>query len=86
MTELESQLQLVQESITDSEAGGTALAGGIRLADEILVEMRQVLDRMLELESYHEVVALLRGIIRDQQALNDKTKQRQTDRLRSLQE
>jgi len=31
-----------------------------------------VLDRMLELESYNEVVQLLRGIIHDQQDLNGK--------------
>jgi hypothetical protein len=86
MTALESQLQLVQENIADAELGAPALADGIRLADEILVEMQQVLERMLELETYNEVVALLRGIIQDQRSLNDRTKQRRTDRLRSLQD
>jgi hypothetical protein len=39
---------------------------------------------MLELESYNEVVALLRGILDDQRTLNDRTKQQQADRLKEL--
>jgi hypothetical protein len=46
--------------------------------------MKQVLDRMLELETYNEVVALLRGIITDQDEINRRTKERQKDRLRTL--
>jgi hypothetical protein len=84
MTELESQLQLVEENLADGEAGMAASADAGRLADEILLEMQQVLDRMLELESYNEVVALLRGIIQDQRSLNDKTKQQRAERLQSL--
>ena len=60
------------------------LEKSIALADEILVEMRQVLDRMLELETYNEVVALLRGIITDQDEINRQTKERQKERLRNL--
>ena len=46
--------------------------------------MQQILDRMLELESYNEVVGLLRGIIDDQQKLNERTKQQQTERIKDL--
>jgi hypothetical protein len=84
MTELESQLQLVEAKIADPTAAEPALAAAIRTADAILVDMQHVLERMLELESYNEVVALLRGIIHDQQNLNERTKQRQTDRLQDL--
>ncbi|HEY4233963.1 MAG TPA: hypothetical protein VGM76_11090 [Lacipirellulaceae bacterium] len=82
--ELESQLQLVQSAIAESQTETPGLTGAIKLADQILVEFQQVLDRMLELESYNEVVALLRGIIHDQQDLNEKTKQRQTEKLKGL--
>ena len=83
MPELTAQLKLVEEHLQD-EAGPTELTKGIMLADAILVEMKQVLDRMRELESYNEVVALLRGIISDQDKINRQTKQRQTERLRNL--
>jgi hypothetical protein len=84
MRQLESQLQLTNERISDLQMGAAALADSLRLADGVLVRMQQILDRMLELESYNEVVALLRGIIDDQQTLNDRTKQQQADRLRDL--
>jgi hypothetical protein len=84
MPELESQLQLLQAGIAEGQTETPGLAGSIKLADQILVEMQQVLDRMLELESYNEVVALLRGIIHDQQDLNEKTKQRQDEKLKGL--
>jgi hypothetical protein len=84
MPELESQLQLVQVAIAEGQTETPGLAGSIKLADQVLVEMQQVLDRMLELESYNEVVALLRGIVHDQQELNEKTKQRQSEKLKGL--
>jgi hypothetical protein len=84
MTQLESQLQLVNEQVADATAGPPALADSRRLADQVLVEMQQVLDHMLELESYNEVVGLLRDIIDDQKTLNDRTKRQQNERLQDL--
>ncbi len=84
MPELAGQVELVEEHIEDSETGQKELAKSLVLADAILIEMRQVLERMLELESYNEAVALLRGIIADQVEINRQTKQRQSERLRSL--
>ena len=51
---------------------------------QLLVAMRQVLDKMLELETYNEVVALLRGIITDQDEINRRTKERQKEKLKGL--
>jgi hypothetical protein len=81
---LASQLKSVQQHIEAPATAAPELAKSIVLADEILVEMRQVLDRMLELETYNEVVAQLRGIISDQDEINRRTKERQKDRLRGL--
>jgi hypothetical protein len=84
MPQLAAQVKLVEENLEDAAKAPAELAKSIALADEILVEMRQVLDRMLELETYNEVVALLRNIISDQDEINRQTKERQKDRLRSL--
>jgi hypothetical protein len=84
MSQLETQLQLVNERIADATAGPPALADSRRLADDVLVEMQMVLDHMLELESYNEVVGLLRDIIDDQKTLNERTKQQQNERLQDL--
>jgi hypothetical protein len=83
MPELSAQLKLVEEHLQD-EAGPAELAKAVTLADEVLVEMKQVLDRMRELENYNEVVSLLRDIISDQDEINRQTKERQKSRLRNL--
>lgn len=84
MPQLSAQLKLVEEHIGDRAQGTPELARSIALADAILVEMKQVLDRMLELETYNEVVALLRNIITDQTEINRQTKERQKEKLRGL--
>jgi hypothetical protein len=84
MPQLIAQLKLVEENIADATAGEAELGKSVSLADEILVEMRQVLDRMLELETYNEVVALLRNIISDQTELNQQTKEQQKENVLNL--
>jgi hypothetical protein len=84
MPQLAAQLKLVEENVADVAAAQPELKEAIVLADALLVEMRQVLDRMLELETYNEVVALLRGIITDQDEISRQTKERQKERLRNL--
>jgi hypothetical protein len=83
MPELAARLELVEKHLQDSTVT-PELARSIALADEVLVEMKQVLDRMLELETYNEVLDLLRGIIADQQEINRRTKERQKERIRNL--
>jgi hypothetical protein len=46
--------------------------------------MKAVLDRMLELESYNELVELLRGIVSDQEQIKQRTQQQQREKLRGL--
>jgi hypothetical protein len=84
MRQLEAQLEVANEHVADSEVGPAEVADSLRMADAVLVEMQQILDRMLELESYNEVVGLLRGIIEDQETLNERTKQQQSERIQEL--
>ena len=51
-------------------------------ADAILVEMKLVLDKMLELETFNEVVEQLRQIIANQGQLSDETLKRQKEELK----
>ncbi|HEX5470383.1 MAG TPA: hypothetical protein VFW73_00770 [Lacipirellulaceae bacterium] len=84
MPQLTAQLKLVEGHIEDPVAMAPELKKAIAQSDQILVEMKQVLNRMLELENYNEVVALLRDIISDQEQINHRTKEQQKERLRSL--
>jgi hypothetical protein len=60
------------------------LAAAKAEADAAIQAMQAVLDRMLELESYNELVELLRGIVNDQQQIKEKTQQQQKEKLRGL--
>ena len=51
-------------------------------SDEVLVRMRAVLDKMMELESYNEVIELLRGVIRTQEEIRAETLRRQRQRAK----
>jgi hypothetical protein len=54
----------------------------VRATDAVLARMRAVLDRMMELESFNEVVDLLRGLIRTQEEIRAETLRRQKQRAR----
>jgi hypothetical protein len=84
MPQLAAQLKLVEERIEDPDATAPELKKAIAQADATLVSMRQVLDKMLELETYNEVVALLRGIITDQDEINRRTIERRKDKAKGL--
>jgi hypothetical protein len=81
---LEKQLNVVQSSIGDTVRGKAELQTALTKTDEVLVAMQQVLDKMLELESYNEVLDLLRSVIEDQEQLQRKTKKKQRERLKGL--
>ncbi len=51
-------------------------------ADLVLARMRAVLDKMMELESYNEVIELLRGVIRTQEEIRSETLRRQRQRAK----
>lgn len=54
----------------------------VRQADDVLVRMRAVLDMMMELESFNEVVERLRGVIRTQEEIRSETLDQQKKRAR----
>ena len=93
-SELERRLNRLSGTVGDDLRGGERL-GSERLGDEqrdlalakseeIILSMRRILDRMLELEDFNEAVELLREIIKLQEELGDETKQRRKDKLREL--
>ncbi len=61
---------------------GTGRQELVRRADEVLARMRAVLDKMMELESFNEVVELLRGMIRTQEQIRVETLEQQKRRAR----
>ena len=56
----------------------------LREADAILLEMQNILDKMIEMATYKELVEKLRKVIEQQEKLNEETKKQQVERLKSL--
>lgn len=81
---LQLRLEQLQEKLDDEGLGPEQRDLARRQADAILLEMRKVLDRMIELEDFNQAVELLRTIIKLQEALGDQTKQRHKQRIREL--
>jgi hypothetical protein len=85
MSQLEDQIKELERLADDAEKGPAAFRETLTQADQVLVEMKVVLDRMLELESYNEVLETLREIIAAQKELRERTEKRQRDEaLRKL--
>lgn len=82
--ELDRRLELIRTAAADDNARRSAVDDAVKQADVILVEMRRVLDQMLELENLNEAVALLREIIATQDQVTEDTKRRRTEKARQL--
>jgi hypothetical protein len=77
-------LKDVQKNIDDPQTGQARLDAALREADSILLEMQAVLDKMIEMATYKELVEKLRRVIEQQEALNQRTRKEQVDRVRNL--
>ena len=84
MPALEQQLDELQTAFKAAENQQNRLTASVQQAEIVAEAMKEVLDRMLELESYNELVELLRGIVDEQKQLQEKTKQQRREKLRSL--
>jgi hypothetical protein len=76
--------ELLRAYETDAASAAEPLAAAKSEADAALEAMKAVLDRMLELESYNELVELLRGIVADQEQIKQRTQEQQREKLRGL--
>ncbi len=81
---LEETLKQLSGRLADTTAAPGVQAAALAEMDGILVEMRQVLDKMLELETFNEVLDMLRQIIDAQEKVSTETKQKQKQKLRDL--
>jgi hypothetical protein len=84
LPELEGRLEKLQTDLKDERLGPPARDRARQQADEILIEMRKVLDRMIELEDFNEAMEMLRAIIKLQDDLREQTRERQKQKIREL--
>jgi len=84
MPKLEETLQQFESTFAQEADIKATHAVAIAQSEIVTEAMKQVLDRMLELESYNELVELLRNILEDQKQLEEKTKLQRREKLRRL--
>ncbi|MEN6459247.1 MAG: hypothetical protein ABFC63_09980 [Thermoguttaceae bacterium] len=82
--ELERRLEALSPALDDSRQGPILRDRAQQQAEAILGAMRHVLDRMIELETYHEAVKMLQEIIDRQKQLQEETQQRHKQKIRDL--
>ena len=82
--ELERRLEALQAALDDVAKGPGLRDRAQQQADEILLAMRKVRDRMIELEDFNEAVDLLRNIIQGQDELRNQTQERNKQKIREL--
>ena len=86
MTQIAEPLSLLATqdlpALTRACQAGTGREELVRRTDLVLARMRAVLDKMMELESFNEVVELLRGMIRTQEQSRAETLEQQKRRAR----
>jgi hypothetical protein len=81
---LQAELGKLAGQLADVETARATRSAAVGQMDAILVEMKQVLDKMLELETFNEVLDMLRQIIDEQEKVNSETKEQQKAKLREL--
>jgi hypothetical protein len=82
--ELDRRLKKLQTALADPQLSKTRHAEAVAQIDAILVEMRLVMNKMLELESFNEIVQHLREIIKEQDDLNKLTQKKQKEKALKL--
>jgi hypothetical protein len=81
---IQVKIETVQPHAVLAQDDMDTLREAIAETDAVLVEMKQILRRMLELESFNEVLDLLRSIIEEQDRLNKATTERRKEQIRRL--
>jgi hypothetical protein len=82
--ELERRLDTLQTGLEDAKLAPKACESAKKQADAVLLAMQHVLDRMIELQDYNEMVEMLRDIIKMQDQLRQQTEQRNKQIIRDL--
>jgi hypothetical protein len=82
--ELDRRLKKLQSVLADPQLSKTRHEEALAEIDAILLEMRQVMNKMLELESFNEIVQHLREIIKEQDDLNKITQKKQKEKALKL--
>lgn len=84
MEQLKDQIKLVEQAVQQAQLADERNEDAIKMVDQVLLDLTAVLEKMLDLESYNELLDLVRGLIQDQESLKKETQEERKRRVRSL--
>jgi hypothetical protein len=81
---LGDQIAAIETSIPEPEKAKQRAAEAVATAEDVLLRLTAVLDKMLDLESYNEILDMVRELIDDQKQLTEDTKSERKKRVLEL--
>ncbi len=81
LEKLREQIQEIDPVINEPEVAVERTGEAVATAEEVLLQLTAVLEKMLDLESYNEILDMVRELIEDQNQLLKDTKEEQKKRV-----
>ena len=81
LAQLIDQIAEVEKSVADPPSAAKKTAQAVQTTEKVLLQLTAVLEKMLDLESYNEILDIVRGLIDDQTELIDETKEERKERV-----
>ncbi|WP_372718799.1 polyketide synthase [Novipirellula sp.] len=81
---LKDQIRAIEQNIEKPEDASAKTKAAVQTAEDVLLQLTAVLEKMLDLESYNEILDMVRELIDDQNELLDETKAEQKKRVLDL--
>ena len=81
---LRQQIKTIESVVRDPEQGVARTAEAVSTAEDVILQLTAVLEKMLDLETYNEVLDLVRQLMDDQSDLTDDTKEERKKQVLDL--
>ena len=81
---LRKQIKSIENVVDDAEQGVARTADAVNTAEQVILQLNAILEKMLDLETYNEVLDLVRQLMDDQSDLTDDTKKERKKQVLDL--
>lgn len=78
------EIEQIETSVDDLPAARQKTDSAVETAETVLLQLTSILEKMLDLESYNEILELLRELIDDQKDIGEETRTEQKNRVLDL--
>ena len=79
-----TQVKAIEPTVDDPKTGIARTAEAVSTAENVILQLNAILEKMLDLESYNEVLDLVRQLMDDQTELTDATKEERKKQVLDL--